>query len=246
MVTVTTEDLPALRHWFTPERPGPMIYEHIARTGHGRCRVDRWPDPRMVLAELPGGNCALRGDPSRPVPANLAGYVDAPPEWLPALRELDPATAVWDRVIATLPDTAVLPGPRADVRALTTSDAAALAALDLEIAWIQVTWGGADGLAAAGVGHAAFVDGRPVSVAVPFFVGAEHEDVGVATEPGHRGRGLSTACAAALVADIRARGHRPSWTTSLDNKASLAVAARLGFVCEREDVLYVVRAPIPS
>jgi len=86
---------------------------------------------------------------------------------------------------------------------------------------------------------------RLVSVATSFFVGAAHEDIGVVTEPGHRGRGLSTSCAAAVVADIRARGHRPTWTTSPDNTGSRAVAGRLGFVHERDDVLYAVGVPIP-
>ena len=35
-------------------------------------------------------------------------------------------------------------------------------------------------------------------------------------------------------------------TTSPDNEASLAVAAHLGFVHERDDVLYAVRTPVPT
>ena len=76
-------------------------------------------------------------------------------------------------------------------------------------------------------------------------MGRLFEDIGVVTEPGHRGRGLSTACGAAVVADTRARGRTPTWTTSPDNRASLAVADHLGFVHERDDVLYAVRTPIP-
>lgn len=85
-----------------------------------------------------------------------------------------------------------------------------------------------------------------MSVAVTFFVGERHEEIGVVTDPAHRGRGLSTACTAALVRDIRARGRRPSWTTSPDNIASRGVAARLGFVHVRDDVLYAVRTEIPT
>ena len=84
-----------------------------------------------------------------------------------------------------------------------------------------------------------------MAVATAFFVGIEHEDIGVVTEPGYRGRGLSTSCAAAVVADIRARGRRPTWTTSPENAGSRAVAARLGFVHARDDVLYAVGVPIP-
>lgn len=248
MLTVSTDDVAALRHWFAPERPGPLIFEHVVRTGTGRCRVDRWPDPRVVLAELPG-NYALRGDPAALVAPDLddvAGFVEAPPQWLRALRAQDPDTGVWQRVVATLPGAAAVPPARGDVRLLGPSDAEALARLDPGSAWIHTTWGGPQRLAAAGIARAAFVEGRPVSVAVPFFVGHRYEDIGVVTEPDHRGVGLSTACAAALVADIRARGRTPSWTTSPDNLASLGVAARLGFVRQRSDLLYAVREPIPA
>jgi hypothetical protein len=42
-----------------------------------------------------------------------------------------------------------------------------------------VTWGGPAGLAVSGTGWPAFDGDRAVSVAVPFFVGADHEDIGV-------------------------------------------------------------------
>jgi predicted GNAT family acetyltransferase len=125
------------------------------------------------------------------------------------------------------------------------ADVAGLEALHPSISWISETWGGHAGLAASGRAWVAVDDDRPVAVATAFFVGTEHEDVGVVTEPGYRGRGLSTSCAAAVVADVRARGHRPTWTTSPDNAASRAVAARLGFVHARDDVLYAVGVPIP-
>ena len=237
-----------LRPWFTPERPGPLVFEHVARTGHGRVRVDRWPDPRVVLAELPG-NLALRGDPEHLPAAALAeltGFVDAPPEWLPALRASDPATAPWDRLIAVLPATAPVPPPSANVRLLTGDDAPAFAGLSAESAWIAETWGDVPGLLAAGVARGVIVDGRVAALAVPFYLGGRYEDIGVVTEPDHRRRGLSTACAGALIADIRARGHVPTWSTSPDNTGSRGVAARLGFVHERDDVLYALRTPVPT
>jgi RimJ/RimL family protein N-acetyltransferase len=238
----------ALRPWFAPERPGPLVFEHVARTGHGRVRVDRWPDPRVVVAELPG-NLAMRGDPEHLPPkelAELSGFVDAPPEWLPALRASDPRAAVWDRLIAVLPAAATVPSPAVDVRLLTPDDAPAFAALSADSAWIAQTWGGVGGLLAARVARGVLVDGQVAALAVPFYLGGRYEDIGVVTEPGMRRRGLSTACAAALVADIRGRGHVPTWSTSPDNTGSRGVAERLGFVHERDDVLYALRTPIPT
>jgi GNAT superfamily N-acetyltransferase len=230
--------------FFAPERPGPLIHPHVLISGVGGCRADRRPDPRWVLAELPGGNVALRGEPA--AIDGLVGLVEAPPEWLPALREVDPGTAVWDRVVAVLPDTVDVPAPPAAVRPLTAADTAALETLDPSLAWISETWDGPAGLAASGYAVAAFDGGRPVSVACSFYVGRAFEDIGVVTDAAYRGRGLSAACTAALIAAIRARGHRPSWTTSPGNGASRAVAARLGFVHERDDVLYAVGVPIPD
>ena len=34
--------------FFAPERPGPLVQQHIALTGVGVCRVDRWPAPRTA------------------------------------------------------------------------------------------------------------------------------------------------------------------------------------------------------
>ncbi|MEJ3657623.1 GNAT family N-acetyltransferase [Actinomycetes bacterium KLBMP 9759] len=243
--TVAREQLHDLRPWFLPERPGPMMFEHAVRTGVGRCLVDRLDDPRSVVVELPGGNYQLRGAPTQ-LDGPVAGFVEAPPEWLPVLRDVAPDATAWARIISVLPDDVDPPAPRPEVRRLLASDAAGLAALDEDVSWIHETWDGAEGLARSELGWAAFVDGRPVSVAVPFYVGAGFEDIGVVTDAAHRGAGLSTACAAAVVADIRSRGKRPSWSTSHTNSASRAVAAKLGFVKEREDVLYAVGIPIPA
>jgi GNAT superfamily N-acetyltransferase len=226
---------------FAPERPGPMFWPHLAATGVGRCRADRASDPRTAVVELPGGNVSCRGEPV-PLPGTAA-LVEAPTAWVPTLAA-DAPVGVWDRIVAVLPDGAA-PAPRHPVRPLRPDDVAGLDALDPSIAWISETWGGHAGLAASGKAWVAVDDGRPVAVAASFFVGTAHEDVGVVTEPGYRGRGLAASCAAALSADMRARGRRPSWTTSPDNAGSRAVAARLGFVPVRDDVLYAVGVPVP-
>jgi GNAT superfamily N-acetyltransferase len=230
-----------------PERPGPLMHAHLVATGVGRVRVDRWPDPRAAHVELPGGNHALAGDPDALCPtdlADVAGLVDAADRWLPLLRAVDPATAPWRRVFAALPADVTVPA--SDARLLGPADAPALDALHPGSAWIHDTWGGAAGLAAARTARAVVVGGRAVSVAVPFYVGTRYEDIGVVTDPAFRRRGLSTACAAAVVADIRTRGRIPTWTTSVPTAASRGVAARLGFEPAGEGVLYAVRAAVPD
>ncbi|MDN5861645.1 MAG: GNAT family N-acetyltransferase, partial [Pseudonocardia sp.] len=243
MIPVPLADATPLRAWFAPERPGPLVFKHMLSAGVGRCLVDRRDDPQVVLAELPG-NIALRGDPPQLTAGaldHLAGFVDAPPEWLPVLRAADPATAVWDRVVATLP--AEVPVVKGGARLLGPGDAAALAAFEADGAWIHETWGGPAAMAASGMARGAFDGGRLVAVATAFFVGDIYEDLGVVTDSAYRGRGLSTDCSAALVADVRARGRIPTWTTSPDNAPSLAVADRLGFQQVRTDVLYALRVP---
>jgi len=268
MIPITVEQLATLRSWFVPDRPGPLVGLHVIQTGNGTCLADRWPDPRALLVES-AGNYALTGDPRVLQPPDLrgrvAGFLEAPARFLPLLQAAFPGLLVWDRVVLALeapprpPEGSGEPqGPegsgepqggapvgRAPVRRLAAGDADPLGRLGEEAAWIGRTWGGPAGLAAGGTGWGAFAGGRLVSVACSFFVGERHEDVGVATEPGFRGQGLSTACAGAVCEDIFRRGRTPSWTTSPDNAASLRVAAKLGFALQRRDRLYVIEAPIP-
>lgn len=256
MLAVPTAEWSTLRPWFQPERPGPLVLEQVLASGHGRCLADRWPQPRAVLVES-AGNIALRGDPGVLADADvdaITGLVEAPVEWLPRLRRSDPDLAEWPRVVAALPADATARAStphkahraRTAVRRLTPADAAALAALPADIAWIHESWGGAEPALAAGVTYGAVLDGRLASVALAFFQGRAYEDIGVVTVRGYRRAGLSAACAAAVVTDIRARGRVPTWTTSPDNTGSLAVAGQLGFVHERDDVLYAVRTPVPG
>jgi hypothetical protein len=245
-VELTPAAAAALRDWFLPDRPGPMVGLHVLATGHGRILADRPDAPRAVLADT-AGNWSLAGDPAALTPgmlrAVLRGFVEVPAPFVPLVGAAFPGAARWDRVVQV--QRTARPGPARAVRRLGPADAPLLRGLPGDLAWVAATWGGPDGLAGSGTAWGAVVDGRLGAVACPFFTGDRYEDIGVVTVASLRGRGLGTACAAAVSADVSARGRVPSWTTSPDNLASLGIAAKLGFTAERRDVLHVIGVPVP-
>lgn len=88
---------------------------------------------------------------------------------------------------------------------------------------------------------AAFVDGRAVSFC---YAGSQTEglwDASVDTLEGHRNRGHAGRCAAYMIEHMKRRGKQPVWGAEETNEASLALAARLGFV--PVDELVVFHAP---
>jgi RimJ/RimL family protein N-acetyltransferase len=239
---------PLLRQWLDPAEPRLLAAWHVLMTGNGVVFVDQWPDAQLVLTRS-GSNYALLGSPDAlsidSLRRHVAGFLEAPHAFAPVLAKLSSETIEWPRI--NLLQTVVRePGPaNAEVRRLDATDAHLVSGLQTESNWIADTWGGAAGLARSGFAYGAFVDGRLASVACTFFVAERFEDLGVITEPAFRGHGLSPACAAAVCADIRARGRVPSWTTSPDNTASLRVAEKLGFTPGHHDRLWVVGRSVP-
>jgi GNAT superfamily N-acetyltransferase len=237
-----------LSEWLEGEQPGyDAIVGHVLATGHGRFWVDREARPRAVLAET-AGNYLLTGDPDAVSPAALhtfiTGFVATPARFLPLLQATFGNAIRWERVVYANPRASSgsppVPG-HGSVRRLTSADAAALSALHPDAAWISKTWGGPVGLAASGHGWGAFHNGHLVAVACTFFAGARYHELGVATDPDHRGRGLATACAWHALRHAVSAGRIPSWSTSPDNHASRRIAEKLGFTLVRSDVLYVIR-----
>ena len=249
MIQLAPEQFTTLTDWFTPETPGPLIGRHILNTGHGTIHADRWPQPRAILSNT-AGNCSLAGDPTALTPQDLQGLVgmiEAPAAFVPLLQTSFADLQVWDRVIYSLVGEPQFSLPEGyEVRRITVVDVPHLQSLSPECNWISKTWGGAACLAASGLAWGAWENGRLAAISCTFFLGNHIEEIGVATEPLHRGRGLGVACAGALCQDIRARGHTPSWTTSPDNIASLRVARKLGFNHHHDDVLYVTGMVIPE
>lgn len=249
MVRLSPEDYEALRAWFPPGRPGPMVGLHVLNTGHGTLTVDRWPEPRAVLAES-AGNYTLHGQPGAFSPAELAeliqGFVEAPEAFVPALQQAFPDLKTWQRVILEAREVHRPPAPEGvELRRLQAGDAGHLQRLSPVSSWIYNTWDSPEVCAASGMAWGAFEAGRLVSVVLPFFVGEQYEDIGIITEPGYRRRGLSAACTGALLEDILRRGRLGSWSTSPDNLGSLRVAEKVGFRHVRNDLLYAAGVEIP-
>jgi GNAT superfamily N-acetyltransferase len=250
MLEITRAQLAMLKKWFEPEIPGPFVASHIIHTGIGRAWVDRWPNVRAIVAET-NYNFVLVGDPDALDPAalvaNVAGFVAAPPHFLPLLESAFPPFVKWPRLVGLLPGAPVQPPlPNAELRRIQPQDAHDLEMLSAESVWVSQTWGSGTALAQSGFGWGAWVDGNLAAVACTFFLGCDYEDIGVVTEPPYRRQGLSSACVHALCLDIIARGHKPSWTTSTDNQASWRVAQKLGFIHQRDDWLYVIGQEPPK
>ena len=249
MIVLSPEQAVTIKNRLLPERPGPLIGAHVLNTGHGACCVDRWPAPRAAMF-IAADNFSFVGDAMAfnaiELQARVQGYVEIPEAFLPLLKLAFPQARPWERVIFERRMPVKISAAEACfVRRLTRDDAYHLWAFSPANFWISKTWGGPLGLAASGFAWGAFVHDQLASVACTFYLGEKYEDIGVGTEPQFRGRGLSTACAAALCEDIEARGHHPSWSTSPDNSASVRVAEKLGFTLHRRDLLYLVGIPLP-
>jgi len=251
MLLLSPFQFTTLRTFFRPELPAYPVGLHVINTGHGRMYVDRWPAPRAVLAESAGNYC-LTGDSQALSPHDLQplvrGFVSAPVAFEPLLYAAFPGLYLWDRVVLELRRAPGFVEPLGfTVRRLDAADSLRLAGVSPDLAWVAKTWDGPSGLGASERAWGAFApDGRLVSIANTFFQGDRYEDIGVATEPEFRRRGLSAACAGRLCQNILAHGCWPSWNTSPDNHASLRVAAKLGFEWQRDDRLYVIGVAVPD
>ena len=134
-VPLTREQLATLGHWFLPERPGPLIAQHVIATGFGSSLADRWPGPRALVVET-GGNYTLAGDPGALDPEGLrglvAGFVEAPAGFEPLLAAAVGELHEWPRVILALDGPhrpAPAPGGGHRVRRLGPGDTGSLAGL---------------------------------------------------------------------------------------------------------------------
>ena len=135
LVPLSRGQLATARHLLPPERPGPMIAQHLLGTGNGSCLADRWPAPRALLVET-GGNWTLAGDRARSTrPPWLAGSPGSSrprPRSRPLLRAAVRELHEWPRVVLVLEAPGDPPPDcrsAAQVRRLGPGDAGSLAGL---------------------------------------------------------------------------------------------------------------------
>lgn len=95
--------------------------------------------------------------------------------------------------------------------------------------------------AAAGAGRmfGAVAEGKLVGHGSSFAASHAFADVGVHVADPYRRQGVATAAAAMACAAVQRAGLTPVWGTGSTNAASLATAARLGFV-EVDRLVYLV------
>ncbi|WP_055697507.1 MULTISPECIES: GNAT family N-acetyltransferase [Streptomyces] len=251
MIEIAPHQLPALARWFPAGVPGPSIVgEHALVTGHGQWWADHLRQ-RGAIAVTCAGHTVLRGSTEGLTPASLAPlahhHVDAPARFLPLLNAAFDQVTPWERMVWTQQVRArpCRPPRGIHIRRLEPADTDGLVALGTDADWISGSWGGPLGLAASGhAWTAADQGGRLLAIACTFFRGRQYEDVAVFTVPDRRRHRLGLACVTALTADIRDRGHLPSWNCSVLNRSSRLLAWTAGFRLVREYVHYATGSAV--
>ncbi len=114
-------------------------------------------------------------------------------------------------------------------RRLTSADLPLMEAATEPLQMGDWRFGSAAALLAEGFAAGTVIESELVAVGFTAARGTRYADVGIVTREDWRNRGLSTAAAALVCADIQAAGLTPVWGTSTDNLASQRVAAKLGF-----------------
>ncbi len=128
-----------------------------------------------------------------------------------------------------------IPPPEgAEIRRMMAADLPLITACSPEIAWLRNAWDSWEELLEKGILIGAIADGRMVSAALTYARAISMDDIGVATESAYQRRGLSSACASALVKAIFDEGRRPLWTVFVSNTPSVRISDKLSFVTQTE------------
>jgi len=246
---ITERELDILRRFF-PVTTGMQGVHTLLRLPDAVGYCDDWKQPRVVAVAC-GDDLILAGDAKAQrwiefvASLSFAGFIQAPPAFLPGLKQIDAGVIVWPRVNFVLDGAlaSLTSAPGGKVRKVHPGDAAALEKIGQP--WLWKYWRDAEDFCRTGVGYVALVDGEAVSIASIFTESERYADLAVATHPAFRGKGYSTAAAHALCQNVLAKGRVPVWNTSTDNLASIAISRKLGFREKPAEPLYLMKRDVP-
>jgi RimJ/RimL family protein N-acetyltransferase len=95
--------------------------------------------------------------------------------------------------------------------------------------WVLSFWRSLADFERGGFGYGAVTSQAIASWCLTVFASGDAYELGLATAPEHRGRGLATAVAAACISECLSRGATSHWQCEEANPASMTVAEKVGF-----------------
>lgn len=96
--------------------------------------------------------------------------------------------------------------------------------------WVSSFWATFEDFTRKGFGFCVLDADMVVSWCLTVFASRDQRELGLATVPEYRGKGLATATAAACLAHCLTQGYNPHWHCWADNRPSQVVAEKVGFV----------------
>jgi RimJ/RimL family protein N-acetyltransferase len=212
---------------------------------------DNWQEPRVAVVAWKD-HVILAGDSNADgwiqfiASLDFRGFIRAPEDFLPGLKQLAPDLATWPRISFILKDSLrQVSYPRnTEIREVRPGDAATLEQIGQS--WVWQYWKDIHDFCRTATACVADVGNRAVSVVSVFSEYENQADLAVATHPSFRRKGLATAAAHALCTQLVAQGKIPIWSTSPDNIASATIPRRLGFTEIPAQPMYVMNREIPS
>lgn len=248
-MTMLPREIETLRSFFQSNSESRVVHA-LLRYPNTTAYCDNWVKPRVAAIAwkdhlVLAGDANMDGWTKFVASVDFHGFIQCPEDFLPGLRRIAPDLAVWPRVRFVLHESPrEVPYPRnARIRKVGLSDAPALEQIGQS--WVWNYWEDAEDFCRTATAYVAVVETIAISVVSIFVEYENHADLAVATHPSFRRKGLATAAAHALCAELVAQGKVPVWSTSPDNIASSTIPRKLGFTEIPANPVYVMNHEIP-